>query len=317
MLDKNSEKDKVTFNRLMLSKSLYQHGLEHSMQSSALDKMIAVHNFHNAIEIMLRTIILHCEIRPEKELNITFENMLNEIDKNAETKLPYRQQIMNLNNLRNLVQHHAVEPQSATMDEWRVYSKDFLVKTFNQYFGISFDELSLIDFIKDENLCSILKEANAKLDEGAWQDSIIQSKVAFIHASKSITKFLPPHFHPSPLSRIPACRPQILSEYSKDCKNIIKWQFEQIDKKIEELYKGFNEKQFYSVILSTGVRISDLKKFYEIKPIVNLSINMSPIAFSNGSCSTEEESQWILDFVLRTIMKWQLLGLEPVAETNG
>jgi hypothetical protein len=75
--------------------------------------MLAVHSFHNSIEITLRAIILRYEIRPEKEMNIDFESMLSEIDSRFRSegeKLSYRQEIRNLNQTRNFVQHHAHEP---------------------------------------------------------------------------------------------------------------------------------------------------------------------------------------------------------------
>jgi len=139
----------IIYRRLILSKQLYLHGLEHSNTSGDLNKMIAIHNFHNAIEISLRSIILAYEIRAEKQLNIDFETMLNEIDnynkfKEKEMKLPYRQELRNLNQLRNMVQHHAVIPESSTMDDWRVFTKRFLSKAFEQYFNNEFDKISYI-----------------------------------------------------------------------------------------------------------------------------------------------------------------------------
>ncbi len=319
-IDRNSDKGKVTFRRLILSKQLYLHGLDHSRQYSALDKMIAVHNFHNAIEITLRAIILHYEIRLEKELNITFEVMLNEIVshnnfKDDSIKLPYRREIRNLNELRNMVQHHAVEPESATMEDWRVFSKKFLVRTYEQYFDISFDNLSPVDFINNEPLRSILKDATANLDDANWERAIVQSKVAFNHASMSIVRFLPYNSSVPSLKRLLSCHPQALSGYSSTDLNLLKWEFEEIDKIFKEIYKHVNEKQLYSAILTSGVSISDLKRYNKTPPAVELSIAGTPVVFGEGSCS-EEDAQWIYNFVLESIIKWQLLGLEPVAETD-
>lgn len=55
--------------------------MEHSYKEGALNKMVAVHNLHNALEIALKAIRLHYDIRREKEFNISFDAMLNEIDK--------------------------------------------------------------------------------------------------------------------------------------------------------------------------------------------------------------------------------------------
>ncbi|OQX17867.1 MAG: hypothetical protein BWK80_39025, partial [Desulfobacteraceae bacterium IS3] len=226
--------------------------------------MIAVHNFHNAIEIILRAIILHYEIRPEKGLNLTFEDMIKDIDKHQVfitdgLKLSYRQEISILNKERNMVQHHADEPPSSTMEKWRVFSKSFLVKTFKEYFDISFDNLSAVDFINDGHLCSILRDTEARLDKAEWKDAIIQSKVAFIHASKSIAKYLPHKSSYSSLKSLISRSPNILLGYSSNDLKILKWQFDEIDKVIKEIYNDINEKQFDSAILSSGVNISDLK----------------------------------------------------------
>jgi hypothetical protein len=124
------DKRKATYRRLLLAKQLYLHGLKHSRNPGALNKMIAIHNFHNAIETTLRAIFLHYEIRAEKQLNIEFESMLNEIDNNEAFKekgkrLPYRQEMRNLNQIRNLVQHHVHEPEGSAMEDWRVFTSRF------------------------------------------------------------------------------------------------------------------------------------------------------------------------------------------------
>ncbi len=314
-IDKNDEKGKTTFRRLILSKQLYLHGLEHSRQSSVLDKMIAVHNFHNAIEIILRAIILHYEIRPEKGLNLTFEDMIKDIDKHQVfitdgLKLSYRQEISILNKERNMVQHHADEPPSSTMEKWRVFSKSFLVKTFKEYFDISFDNLSAVDFINDGHLCSILRDTEARLDKAEWKDAIIQSKVAFIHASKSIAKYLPHKSSYSSLKSLISRSPNILLGYSSNDLKILKWQFDEIDKVIKEIYNDINEKQFDSAILSSGVNISDLKKFNKIQPVIELALSGNPVVWGGDSCC-EEDARWVYNFVSESIIKWQLLGLEP------
>ena len=158
---KELERKNTTFRRLLLAKQLYIHGLEHANKFGALNKMIAVHNLHNALEIVLRSILLHYEIRAEKQLNIEFETMLNEIDgfedfKKKGKKLPYRQELRNLNQLRNLVQHHAYEPESSSMEEWKVFSRRFLEIAFKEYFQVDFNSVSSIDLIDDELLRAIL-----------------------------------------------------------------------------------------------------------------------------------------------------------------
>src|SRR5262245_8036487 len=130
--------DEATFRRLLLAKRLHAHGLDHARMFSALDKMIAVHSLHNAIEVTLRAIVLTHEIRAERELNIDFETLLNSVDQFPEfrqkgERLPYRQELRKLNSVRNLVQHHGHEPETSTMEEWRILSTRFLGRALKQY----------------------------------------------------------------------------------------------------------------------------------------------------------------------------------------
>ena len=79
-MDENLEKQATARRRLLLAKQFYEHAMDHSRGGDALGKMIAVHNFHNAIEIVLRAIMLEHEIRPTRELNLNFESLMGEID---------------------------------------------------------------------------------------------------------------------------------------------------------------------------------------------------------------------------------------------
>ena len=59
-----AEKERATFRRLVLAKHTYLHALDRSAKPSPLASMIAVHGFHNAIETVLRAILLHHDVRP-------------------------------------------------------------------------------------------------------------------------------------------------------------------------------------------------------------------------------------------------------------
>ena len=131
----------IVLRRLLLSKEFYFNAVCESELASELERMIAVHNFHIAIEILTKAVLLHHEIRGEKTLNIDFESMLAEIDKQPpfkarNIKIPYRQELRNLNQYRNLVQHHAMVPEQSVMDDFRVFTRRFLEKSIPLYFDI-------------------------------------------------------------------------------------------------------------------------------------------------------------------------------------
>lgn len=250
-----SEKEIVTFRRLLLAKQLYQHGLSHSRKEGALNKMIAVHNFHNAIEILLRSVLLHYDIRPDKELNVTFEVMLNYIDtfkdfKEKGLKIPYRQQLMMLNQNRNHVQHHAVEPESSMMDEWRVFTHRFLENSLDNYFHLNFDEISPIDMLADDTLQETLKEALKCLKDKNLEKCLVLSIVSFQFASETLYQFIPKErTYFSPFSR--------------------PMELDGLIDKLEHLFERSNMSFSFSALLWSGISPVDYKKYKVIESCVS------------------------------------------------
>lgn len=301
------EKTIVAFNRLLLSKQLYLHALDHSGKAGAINKMIAVHNFHNAIEIALRAIFLHYEIRAEKQLNIEFEVMLNEIDnypqfKDQGIKLPYRQELRNLNQLRNLVQHHAVEPPSTTMDDWRVFTRRFLEQACQTYFGLDFNSLSPLSMVQDSELKELLNLSLSSIQEGEFKRSLALAKVAFEWAGKSMIDFLPDEgflntfFITSHIS-------ELLGELKTP---------------LEALAEKSRRAKYYAALLSSGVNLVDYKRFESVTPFIQFTIGpYVDIQWGNREEPDEKIAQWTRDFVVATIVQWQTLGLAPAVPEWG
>lgn len=278
-IDPKSEQGKVAFRRLLLCKQLFQHGKEHSSKPGALNKMIAVHNMHNAIEVALRSILLHYEIRSDKEINIGFEAMLDSIDnheifKEENKKLPYRPELRNLNQMRNMVQHHAAEPPDSQIDDWKVFTKNFLAKVFGDYFRVDFESVTQTDLIEDERLRRLLELAREKLSESNWDMSLCCSRLAFDCAvSGGIRRFVG-----------------------------------------EEGFSGsglYDKGKLFAAILSSGVALHEYKRLLDCAPDLSYQIGIGS-SFHMLQKSTEENADWAIDFVERTVIAWQLHGLSPV-----
>jgi len=301
------DKGKATYRRLLLSKEIYLHGLGHSRASASLDKMIAIHNFHNALEIALRSIFLHHEIRPEKQLNIDFESMLNEIDsyekfKEKNIKLPYRQELRNLNQIRNMVQHHAVEPESSTLDDWRVFTSRFLIKAYKAYFNIEFDELTSTNFIECKELKDILLIGYKLHEKKQYLETLIAAKLAFIYASYSIRRFLPSDGFNSDFF--------VISSISSELRQLDSRVSHKIEDVIRKIYDKISEAHHYSAIISSGIIFSDYKQYENLTPSVTLTLGGSYVVQMGQDFNVDfESSSWVLGFVEQSIIKWQLAGV--------
>lgn len=343
VLGKNDDKARATFRRLLLAKQLFLHGVDHSEKAGPLNKMIAIHNLHNAIEIVLRTIFLHFEIRAEKELNIGFENMLKEIDghtcfKDQGVKLPYRQEMRNLNQIRNLVQHHATEPASSTIEESRVFTRRFLIRTYQKYFGCDFETISMISMIEDEQLRDLFELSSSEITAGNFKKALTLAEAAFYWANEAISEVLPePSWHIGRFDELQDFSDNLENRFNNigepndgsfrfSRMNMYGESFPELKRFEERLGDSLkhiqNRATFYSALLASGVDIVDLKRFRDctVTTRFHSSTNVSSSekttkrtvnAHWGEKNPSQEDAVWAHSFAVNTIVQWQILGLCP------
>ena len=265
--------------------------------------MIAVHNFHNAIEVVLRAVLLHHEVRGEKQLNIEFEAMLNDIDnhqafRDSEIKLPYRQELRILNQVRNTVQHHGVEPAPSAMEDYRVFTRRFLGQACRVYFEVEFESLSPLDMVEDAQLRELLRLALLSIEEHDVEKSLGLSKVAFTWASEAVWSFLP--YRGLQASRLLATR--------------VDSQFRDYEKRLDTLADDVHKAEYYAALLSSGVGIVDYKRFESSTPSVTFfgEYHTPVVHWAVERAELDEEAaRWVQSFVVNAVVAWQVSGLAP------
>jgi hypothetical protein len=187
--------NKNDYRRLLLSKRLYYHAFQHYEQSGIdIDKMIAIHNYHNAIEVFLKTIWSAYDVGAglnEKDPNrISFPKLIECIDqymrKDEGPPLPYKTDLININTNRNQVQHQGIEPSKATVDEVHFWTDKFIKNAYELYFGIKFHEVSIIGLIIDDLLKGLMFRANQLLLEKNYKMSLVYTEIAWNYALDSI-----------------------------------------------------------------------------------------------------------------------------------
>jgi hypothetical protein len=290
-------KKTVTFRRLSLCKQLFQNGYDSSYNNDSLSKIIAVHNMHNSIELFLRSLFLHYGIRQEKTINIEFDVMLNEIDNwcrsNGRETLQYRQELRNLNQQRNHVQHHAIEPEYSTMDYWRVYTRLFFEKAFMQFYDINFETFSSIDLINDSIIAAILGKADSKRIEGKYDESAYYSKLGFQIASLSLSDNMPAEgFHSAFF---------LASNFHE---------MREMASLIEKISERIKMSERFTLLLTSGINSSEYANFQKITPNIMFSINGHPHFNDRDTEYTLEICNWVFEKVINWILMWQRNGIE-------
>lgn len=294
--------DDVVNKRILLAKAFHLNGVELSQNTDPISKMMAVHNFHISIEIAVKSILLKYEIRNDKTMNIDFESMLNAIDqhkefKNSGQKLPYRQEIRNLNQMRNMIQHHVIEPEKSSMDDWRLFSRRFLEAVFSQYFSLQFDEINEQTFISDTTLQKYLKAAVEHVSSRDYYSASCFAAAAFEYAAFSISSFLPD---------------SSTSFFINSSLRNTSLDFGDFKEAFEKTHERVAQSERFSAFLTSGIRLCDYKKYKNSIPSVRFVMSGNPIFQSHTSKSfTEESAKWLVQFVLSSIIKWQQLGLDP------
>ncbi len=297
------DKASLARGRLLLAKQLYLHGLDHSRNAGPLNKMIAVHNFHNAIEIALRAILLYHQISQDRHRSIEFERVLNAIDKHPpfqekRIKLPYPEAVLNLNRHRNSVQHDAVEPPDSLMEQWRVLTRVWLDEVCKIYFELDFERLSAVESVVDSTLRELLRSSALAIAEGRFQWSATLSRAAFEWAAGAIWDFVPrvgasmsPGFDLDPFGPT--------------------WQG------ISAVGAAVHHVAYFAALVSSGVGLADLRKLQLSSPLVVLNTIQPPVVERGQPEMDEEAARWVHEFVVNTIVRWQSLNLNPYVPEAG
>jgi hypothetical protein len=83
------------------------HGHEHIPYGTELDRMIAIHHFDNAVELLLKCVATEHNIA-FKSLHVTFPDLWNQVNQRYE--LPKKTEMFQLHDFRSDVQHWGISP---------------------------------------------------------------------------------------------------------------------------------------------------------------------------------------------------------------
>ena len=162
--------------RLVLAKKLYLHGCYHAKEIDQISRMLAIHHFDNAVEIVLKCIATKQGIEPERKY-FSFEELLDKIK-----DLPLKEEIRNLHSLRNHVQHSGDVPSIEPVIKYKGYVEDFFRKVCERFFPLPYEELRLASLIENENLKEKVTSAEEAFEKERYRECIELCNNAFIAA---------------------------------------------------------------------------------------------------------------------------------------
>lgn len=182
----SAEAERLCTHRLVFAKRMYLHGVEHSNRKDPFSQALALHHFHAAAETTVKAVLLQ-RGATDKEVFVNFETLLKKVADLPPHTLALRAEMLKLNNLRNLVQHHNYQPAEEVQGQ-RYFTRSFLEQVFEDYLGRSFLQLSVADDVTFSTVRATLKEAEQHLAQGNHEGAYLACWIAFEDAMNVITK---------------------------------------------------------------------------------------------------------------------------------
>ena len=133
-------------------------------------------NFHEAIELFLNLII---DANNLKTSNYRFMEYWCEVNKIPEKELGHKANMNSLNKSRNNLKHHGKFIAELDIEISRVNTRSFFLENTPKYFTLSFDEISLIEFVNPVSARNLLKKSQKFIAEESLEDAIINLSLSF------------------------------------------------------------------------------------------------------------------------------------------
>ena len=284
--------DLVTRNKLILVKQLYQRALIQSQFTHRfVDRMLSVVGFDLANETVLKAIAvaLNQTIKLKHSFPDVIKQVNDELGKNSKT-LPDVIKIQKVHDLRNATQHHARYPTEIEVSDSRTYTRDFLEKVFFDVWGESFESISLVDAIKDEDAKNYLKEAEEHLEKSEIQELIIKSKAAFEIILGGIAN-------------------RITESFSNRVNSfVVSDGFDRTEQN-RDIFTTFKKMRDLIAFQSVGINSQEYLKYKRLTQFVLLDVSGKKIQTvkTKGVVPSKEQAEYVINFVINSIIQIESL----------
>jgi len=287
--------------RLVLAKYLFLHGINHLNKRTSLSDALAILNFHDAVEQVLTIVADMKEFRYPSSFMEYWERA-----KNKDYEIPNKSEITKLNKIRNAFKHNAILPNHQECEDLKTILWDFFSIISKDLLNHNFREMSLSDFINDDEIKEHIKKAEDYLNKGKDKESINETGIAFAYLMKNVrSDFLereesfPTYFNKIKHSGITG-----QSRELRDNFYIIKQCLESIWKRIDKLSKHLN-------ILFLNINEYDYQKFIKLAPRYKILLNGrlwrsgSGSLYDNEFNMNEKNALFCINFVINSVIKFQ------------
>ena len=152
-------------NQLILSKRLYMFGSNYVEVPDPISAGMAISLFQDSIEICSWSILKELDAQVNDNTSFTkFFDFVEKAPKNKESKkLPFKAKMLELNKARVNFKHYGNLPDISEAKKFQGYSEEFLRVSFNEFFNLDFDSISLSQLIPFDDVRDSVESAEKAL----------------------------------------------------------------------------------------------------------------------------------------------------------
>lgn len=183
----------MAIEQLVLSKYLFREGQKQVSARDPVSAGLAISLYQDAVELFLWTIAKEYEARATDKTSFTdMWDLIRDAKRNVERReLPLRAKMMELNKARVNFKHYGNLPAPSEAEKFQGYTEDFLRESMKLFFDVDFDDVSLVDLVKNEEVKQLLKEAERYLRENLAKESVLTCAKAENLISGYLSKLIP------------------------------------------------------------------------------------------------------------------------------
>ncbi|HSW97556.1 MAG TPA: hypothetical protein VLF89_07060 [Candidatus Saccharimonadales bacterium] len=287
--------DKENLKLLINLKSLYVHANNHSDGKTITDRMIAILNFDNCIEWLLKILVSHYEIEEvgkEDSTPMLAGKVEKFLSKNELGNLPFKLQVENLHGMRNMIQHGQVFPPEEIKKLSDITYK-FISKVSDKLLLIKFEHVSLAELILNKEVKKIVL-GSEKFKNTNKMEYIVRLRDAFDLAV-------------------------LLEEqkYFRTLSSVVSLKLNRLDKDITYLFDEY-EKNFR--LLALGINFKEYAQYEEILFFIpqKYKIDWRGNTVLQGDFSNEQ-IDFFYNFVVNSILNFQNINYleKPISSNNN
>jgi len=279
--------DLITRKKLILTKQLYQQAIIQSKSHhSDVNRLISVIEFDAAIESLLKSILwtLDSSKTPPDKFQELIQQCNNLLTKNSLSSLPDLSHIQWIHSIRNDAQHKAKLPSIDNVSDCRTYTRDFIEKVMNDVYGISFENISLIELIKHEKIRQYFINAESFVKKGESQKAVQEAATglewALIYVKTSLVGDTS-HFTSAFITEDSFGKP----------------------KSDSNLFRAFKKMQETVLFLSLGMNYREYIQLKQITGQISITLDGNSHFHNMQEIITSEESDFVFSYSINTIIQ--------------